>query len=107
MIGAVTIAVIGCSDPATVGSTAPSRPQSGPLIPLEIGTRWSYDRVDSIEFSSDTSIRSSSHTPVSFRVIADTSTCSERRGQWWTAATVLGGLGSGHNYVANLAGGRL
>ena len=103
-LAVLAIAVVSCSDGSSSDLTGPGTPSSG-LIPLNVGTRWSYDRVDSVEFTTDTSLHSY-HTTVNFRVIADT---MDALGHMWavldSSSYVLGGLISGHNYVANLADG--
>jgi hypothetical protein len=75
------------------------------LFPLGIGTRWTYERVDSVELTTDTLLKSL-HSIVSFGVLADTIGLN---GTKWAVlentSEIVGGLFSGHEYVAKLAGG--
>lgn len=98
-----TMLVFGCStEPTTeTGGSLPTQP----LFPLTIGTRWTYDRVDSVEFTTDT-LLNSFHSTVSFGVLADT---VGGNGITWAVldntSDIVGGLISGHEYFANLVGG--
>lgn len=104
-------AATSCGGPAEK-SVAPSDTSgstpSGPLIPLAIGTRWTYDSIDSVLFTTDTSRDHSFHQRQSFAVIADTIVAD---GSTWAVLDsasgiidVSGGPGA-HGYVANRSGG--
>ncbi len=109
-IAAVLTAASGCSGPAET-SIAPSDTSGstplGPLIPLAIGTRWTYDSIDSVLFTTDTSRDQSIHERQSFAVIADTVAAD---GSTWAVLDssydiIDGGPIGGHTYVANRSGG--
>lgn len=94
--------LVGCSTDPMV---SPGQTAQGILFPLSVGTRWTYDRVDSVEFTTDTLLKSF-HSTVSFGVLADT---VGPAGTKWAVlentSDVVGGLNSGHEYVANFSGG--
>jgi hypothetical protein len=78
------------------------------LMPLGVGTRWTYDVADSVIQSTDPRIPTS-HTDLSFSVIGDTTGPSS---SVWavldsSSGAVLDGATSGHNYLTNGPGGVL
>ncbi len=112
---AAIIAVIApassCAAPAERSIAPPSDTSttpSNPLIPLAIGTRWTYDSIDSVLFTTDTSRDHSFHQSQSFAVIADTTVAD---GSTWAVLDSASGIidvsgGTGvHGYVANRSGG--
>jgi len=98
---ACAMAVAGCHTDHIGG---PNDTPHAALFPLGIGTRWTYDRVDSVEFATDPLLKTF-HSTVSFSVLADTI----GNGTTWAVLEntndIVGGLISGHEYAANLQGG--
>jgi hypothetical protein len=110
-LGAITASLAvasSCAAPAEESIAPPDTSSSlptSPIIPLAIGTRWTYDEIDSVVFTTDTSRHRSFHQRLSFAVIADTVTA---KGTWSvldSAYNVVDGPTAGHTYVANLNGG--
>ncbi len=108
-ITAVLATVSSCAAPAEKSIAPPdSSLQADPLIPLAIGTRWTYDSIDSVELTTDTSRDHSFHQKQSFAVIADTVAAD---GSTWAVLdsayeVIDGGTGiGGHSYVANRSDG--
>ncbi len=89
----VAVAIAACgSDGISAVKPTPVARDTGQLIPLAIGTRWTYDRVDSVEFTTD-SLDKSYHGTNEFGVIADT---LDNQGTQWAVLDhsncILGGL---------------
>jgi len=111
-ITAVLATAPSCAAPAEKSIGPPpdtsSSPPSSPLIPLAIGTRWTYDLIDSVEFTTDTSRDHSFHQRQSFAVIADTILADSST--WAVLDSASGiidvsGAAGAHGYVANRSGG--
>ena len=111
LCAAFGIALVGCSDPIEAAAPSTKIDSLMPpttidsLIPLAVGTRWTYDRNDSIEVTTD-SLLHSSHSTVITSVVADI--IDVDGGKWAVledSNDVLGGSISGPNYLADLPGG--
>src|SRR4051794_16488922 len=94
------LAVAGCNDAA---STTPSPVAT--LFPLGVGTKWVYDRVDSVEFPIISTVPTSRTT----RTVTVTRLTSDASGNSWavldSANYLLDGPINGPTYLANLDGG--